>query len=141
MYVPSPDAVRAGTSCAERAAGSNAGAVLSRSENKVERVNCASCQLFAQTQEKLIGHHATQLITGFNFQRWLDSNPQNTHSEHVVINGQNFLMEITPVYLKGENAARVLTGAVIMLRSTVRMGRQLQNLSSRTSAHSARLLR
>ncbi len=40
-------------------------------------------------------------------------------------------MEITPVYLKGENAARVLTGAVIMLRSTVRMGRQLQNLSSR----------
>ncbi|HCR0971688.1 TPA: transcriptional regulator TyrR [Enterobacter hormaechei] len=99
-------------------------------KNKVERVNQASCQLFAQTQEKLIGHHATQLITGFNFQRWLDSNPQNTHSEHVVINGQNFLMEITPVYLKGENAARVLTGAVIMLRSTVRMGRQLQNLSS-----------
>ncbi len=78
-------------------------------KNKVERVNQASCQLFAQTQEKLIGHHATQLITGFNFQRWLDSNPQNTHSEHVVINGQNFLMEITPVYLKGENAARVLT--------------------------------
>jgi transcriptional regulator of aroF, aroG, tyrA and aromatic amino acid transport len=43
-----------------------------------------------------------QLIPGFNFQRWLDSNPQNTHSEHVVINGQNFLMEITPVYLKGK---------------------------------------
>ncbi len=50
-------------------------------------------------------------------------------------------MEITPVYLKGENAARVLTGAVIMLRSTVRMGRQLQNLPAVTSAHSARLLR
>ena len=27
-------------------------------KNKVERVNQASCQLFAQTQEKLIGHHA-----------------------------------------------------------------------------------
>ena len=49
---------------------------------------------------------------------------------HVVINGQNFLMEITPVYLKGESNTRVLTGAVIMLRSTLRMGRQLQNLSS-----------
>ncbi len=31
-------------------------------KNKVERVNQASCQLFAQTQEKLIGHYATQLI-------------------------------------------------------------------------------
>jgi transcriptional regulator of aroF, aroG, tyrA and aromatic amino acid transport len=39
-------------------------------------------------------------------------------------------MEITPVYLKGEGNTRVLTGAVIMLRSTLRMGRQLQNLSS-----------
>jgi transcriptional regulator of aroF, aroG, tyrA and aromatic amino acid transport len=99
-------------------------------KSKVERVNHASCQLFAQSQEKLSNHHAAQLIPGFNFQRWLDSNPQNTHSEHVVINGQNFLMEITPVYLKGEGNTRVLTGAVIMLRSTLRMGRQLQNLSS-----------
>ncbi len=65
-------------------------------KSKVERVNHASCQLFAQSQEKLSNHHAAQLIPGFNFQRWLDSNPQNTHSEHVVINGQNFLMEITP---------------------------------------------
>ncbi|MGU0056918.1 hypothetical protein ACVXG7_21230 [Enterobacter hormaechei] len=103
MYAPSPGCRPSGTSCAERAAGSNAGAVSLDLKNKVERVNQASCQLFAQTQEKLIGHHATQLITGFNFQRWLDSNPQNTHSEHVVINGQNFLMEITPVYLKGKS--------------------------------------
>ena len=107
-------------------------------KSKVERVNHASCQL-SRRAEKLSSHHAAQLIPGFNFQRWLDSNPQNTHSEHVVINGQNFLMEITPVYLKGEGNSRVLTGAVIMLRSTLRMGRQLQNLQP-TLAHSARLL-
>jgi transcriptional regulator of aroF, aroG, tyrA and aromatic amino acid transport len=46
------------------------------------------------------------LIPGFNVQRWLESSPQESHSEHVVINGQNFLMEITPVYLKGENRER-----------------------------------
>ena len=99
-------------------------------KSKVERVNHASCQLFAQSRQ---AHPSPCRAAdpGFNFQRWLDSNPQNTHSEHVVINGQNFLMEITPVYLKGENDTRALTGAVIMLRSTVRMGRQLQNLSSR----------
>ena len=69
-----------------------------------------------------------QLISGFNFTRWLESNPHSSHSEHVAINGQNFLMEITPVHLEGETGEPVLTGAVVMLRSTVRMGRQLQNL-------------
>ncbi|HCH39895.1 MAG TPA: transcriptional regulator TyrR, partial [Enterobacter sp.] len=99
-------------------------------KGKIDRANQASCQLFALEPEKLSNHNAAQLIPGFNFQRWLESNPRSTHSEHVVINGQNFLMELTPVYLQGDNDDRTLTGSVIMLRSTVRMGRQLQNLSS-----------
>ncbi|MEG1212134.1 MAG: transcriptional regulator TyrR, partial [Leclercia sp.] len=84
-------------------------------KGKIERANQASCQLFAQEQDKLSSHNAAQLIPGFNFQRWLESNPRSTHSEHVIINGQNFLMEITPVYLPGENDDRTLTGSVIML--------------------------
>ena len=80
--------------------------------------------------ERMRNHTAAQLINGFNFQRWLEGNPQTSHNEHVVINGQNFLMEITPVYLQGETDETMLTGAVVMLRSTLRMGRQLQNLAT-----------
>jgi transcriptional regulator of aroF, aroG, tyrA and aromatic amino acid transport len=61
--------------------------------SKIERANLASCQLFGLEAAKLANHTAPQLIPGFNFQRWLESNPQSTHSEHVVIHGQNFLME------------------------------------------------
>jgi transcriptional regulator of aromatic amino acid metabolism len=57
-----------------------------------------------------------------------------------VINGQNFLMEITPVHLKGENETRVLTGAVIMLRSTVRMGVNCKTCPARMLEHLARSL-
>lgn len=39
-------------------------------------------------------------------------------------------MEITPVHLQGENQEQMLTGAVVMLRSTIRMGRQLQNMTT-----------
>jgi transcriptional regulator of aroF, aroG, tyrA and aromatic amino acid transport len=99
-------------------------------KGKVELGNPASCQLFGQPQDKLRSHHAAQLINGFNFQRWLESAPVESHAEHVVINGQNFLLEITPVTLEGENATRVLMGAVVMLRSTLRMGRQLQTMTS-----------
>ncbi|MHA8113823.1 transcriptional regulator TyrR [Kosakonia cowanii] len=96
---------------------------------KIELANAASAQLFGQQPDKLLNHNAAQLITGFNFQRWLEGNPQHSHNEHVVIGGQNFLMEITPVHLEGETGEAVLTGAVVMLRSTARMGRQLQNIT------------
>ncbi len=96
-------------------------------KSKVELANQASCQLFGQDQSRLRNHNALQLINGFNFQRWLEGNPQASHHEHVVINGQNFLMEITPVHLDGEHGEPVLIGAVVMLRSTIRMGRQLQD--------------
>ncbi|UDJ84773.1 transcriptional regulator TyrR [Kosakonia oryzae] len=98
-------------------------------KSKIELANPASCQLFTQDIDKLRNHNAAQLIPGFNFQRWLEGNPHNSHSEHVVIGGQNFLMEITPVHLEGETGEPMLTGAVVMLRSTVRMGRQLQNIN------------
>ncbi|XPE55674.1 hypothetical protein ACNKHW_08275 [Shigella flexneri] len=64
----------------------------------------------------LRNHTAAESINGFNFLRWLESVPQDWHNQHVVINGQNFLMEITPVYLQDENDQHVLTGAVVMLR-------------------------
>ncbi|MTH46365.1 transcriptional regulator TyrR [Intestinirhabdus alba] len=99
-------------------------------KSKVEIANPASCQLFGMNSARMRQHSAAQLISGFNFLRWLEGDSQASHSEHVVINGQNFLMEITPVYLQGENSEQMLTGAVVMLRSTLRMGRQLQNLTS-----------
>jgi transcriptional regulator of aroF, aroG, tyrA and aromatic amino acid transport len=66
-------------------------------KGKVELANPASCQLFAQSPERLRNHPVAQLITDFNVQRWLESSPQESHSEHVVVNGQNFVLEITPV--------------------------------------------
>lgn len=108
-------------------------------KSKVEIANPASCQLFGQHLDRLRNHTAAQLINGFNFLRWLEGNPQTSHNEHVVINGQNFLMEITPVYLQDENDQHVLTGAVVMLRSTIRMGRQRKTSPLKMLALSVRL--
>ena len=98
--------------------------------SKIERANPASCQLFGMSQDKMRNHNVAQLISGFNFPRWFESDEVESHAEHVVIHGQNFLLEATPVYLSGENDARVLAGAVLMLRSTLRMGRQLQTMTT-----------
>lgn len=97
-------------------------------KSKVELANSAACQLFAIDSDRLSTQNAAALISGFNFQRWLDSSPKTSHTQHVAIRGQNFLMEITPVYLEGEEQPLPI-GGVVVLRSTVRMGRQLQEIS------------
>lgn len=98
-------------------------------KSRIERANPASCTLFGLTEERLCNSQITTLIHDFNFSRWLESAPQASHTEHQIINGQHFLMEITPVNLEDEAGIPVPIGAVVMLRSTVRMGRQLQTLS------------
>lgn len=103
-------------------------------KGKIERANSASCHLFACHQERLRGHAISQYITGFNFQRWLECHPRHSHNEQIALHGQHFLTEITPVYLAGENEEPMLTGAVVMLRSTIRMGRQLQNTENQDVA-------
>ncbi|MBJ3813620.1 transcriptional regulator TyrR [Shimwellia pseudoproteus] len=100
-------------------------------KGRVELANQASCALFGMDSDKLRHHSAAGLIGSFNFSRWLESAHELPHSEHVVINSHNFLMEITPVHLTDEDSSNVLAGAVVMLRSTARMGQQLQDLSER----------
>lgn len=98
-------------------------------KSRIERANPASCTLFGQSEARLSSSPIAAFISNFNFSRWLESAPRESHTEHQVINGQHFLMEVTPVHLEDEAGVPVLIGAVVMLRSTVRMGRQLQQLS------------
>lgn len=98
-------------------------------KGKVELANPAAQALFGFSEDKIRNQTATALIGGYNFNRWLESEQTTPQSERVVIRSQDFLMDITPIYLEDENQQNAAVGAVVMLKSTARMGRQLQNLS------------
>lgn len=98
-------------------------------KGKVELANPAAQALFGFSEDKIRNQTATALIGGYNFNRWLESEQTTPQSERVVIRSQDFLMDITPIYLEDENQQSAAVGAVVMLKSTARMGRQLQNLS------------
>lgn len=101
------DAVRAGALALSALLVAMPEPVLSLdTKGKVELANPASCQLFGQSQDKLRSHPVAQLITDFNVQRWLENDPQESHAEHVVVNGQNFLLEITRSTRKASTARR-----------------------------------
>jgi transcriptional regulator of aroF, aroG, tyrA and aromatic amino acid transport len=99
-------------------------------KGKVELANPAAQLLFSLNEEKMRSSGAGTLISGFNFQRWLESERIEAQAHHVVIQGRDFLMEITPIYAAGEQEqTQNPVGAVVMLKSTARMGQQLQNLA------------
>lgn len=99
-------------------------------KSKVELANPAAQLLFGLDEQKMRNHSVSSLITGFNFTRWLESERVEAHAQHVVIQGRDFLMEARPIYTAGDDEAQTsLVGAVIMLKSTARMGQQLQNLA------------
>ncbi|WP_017346214.1 transcriptional regulator TyrR [Pantoea sp. A4] len=98
-------------------------------KGKVELSNPAAQNLFNLDEQKIRNHNAINLITGFNFLRWLESERVEAQAQHVVIEGRDFLMEARPVYLSADQAEEgQLVGAMVMLKSTARMGQQLQKL-------------
>ncbi|WP_075181861.1 transcriptional regulator TyrR [Pantoea sp. 1.19] len=101
-------------------------------KSKIELANPAAQILFDLNEAKLRSHSAGTLIPGVNFLRWLESGRVEAKTEHVVIQGRDFLLEATPIYAE-EGEARAEppppVGAVVLLKSTARMGHQLQNLA------------
>lgn len=98
-------------------------------KGKVEQANPAALALFELDEDKICHHTASSLISGYNFGRWLEGESSQPHSERVVIRSQDFLMDLTPIQLNDETQANEVVGAVVMLKSTARMGRQLQDLT------------
>ena len=99
-------------------------------KSKVELANPAAQNLFSLDEQKMRNHSAGSLISGFNFIRWLESEHVDAQAQHVVINGRDFLMEARPIYLAAdEEQDDQPVGAMVMLKSTARMGQQLQNLT------------
>jgi len=99
-------------------------------KGKVELANPAAQTLFALNEEKMRNYSAGSLISGFNFQRWLESERIEAQAHHVVLQGRDFLMEITPIHAQDEEGGTSNpVGGVVMLKSTARMGQQLQNLA------------
>ena len=98
-------------------------------KGKVELANPAAQSLFGLDEHKIRNYGIAALVSGFNFTRWLESERIEAQTQHVVIQGRDFLLEARPVYAAEEEGATLPVGAMVMLKSTARMGRQLQNLA------------
>lgn len=99
-------------------------------KGKVELANPAAQSLFELDEDKIRQQTAASLIPGYNIALWLEHDSQHPHAERVVIRSQDFLMDLTPIQFNDdEHQVSEVVGAVVMLKSAARIGRQLQDLT------------
>ncbi|GKX54688.1 TyrR family transcriptional regulator [Leminorella grimontii] len=97
-------------------------------KGRIDLVNSAALALFGVTEDKIVAQPASVLVNGYPFLRHLEGESITPHSERVIVRGQDYLMDIMPIYQSDEGSAeKTVTGAVVVLKSAVKIGRQLQN--------------
>ncbi|WP_375750058.1 transcriptional regulator TyrR [Vibrio sp. HN007] len=87
-------------------------------KGQVDRSNHAAEALFSKQKGELSGEQVSNLISTFNFSKWLEGD-KTRHRETVIIDGLDYVMDIMPVYIKGEASTEsVLASALVTLRAS-----------------------
>ncbi len=96
---------------------------------RIDLANHAALALFAMNETQLRDESIQTLLAGFHFQRWFEQdNPEVCLAEHIEVRGQDYLMDLTPVYITHDDDPQkpLLAGAVLMLRSSAKLDYVLQ---------------
>lgn len=93
------------------------------------RSNVIACNQAAEstletTERSLFGIELGELIKGFNFNRWLESDEVLPQSMKVKFIQQDYLADILPVTVPDGGNKTILAGAIVMLKSELRVGQQ-----------------
>lgn len=100
-------------------------------KGRIDLVNYAATQLFELSEQTLCQQPVGNVIDEFNAPQWFEGNEIAEFSKRVVIQHQDYLITVTPVYLV-EDESTLLTGGVIVLKSMAKMGQQLHNFAQQS---------
>lgn len=94
-------------------------------KGKITLTNEAAAASLDVNQEELLNKNISELVKGFNIQRWLESKSIEVKTDKIKFVEQDYLADFFPVFIPDSNNAPILAGAVILLKSEVRLGQQL----------------
>lgn len=75
-------------------------------------------------EEDIIGGEIGDYVKGFNFYRWLENKAPAANSTKVKFIQQDFAADILPVTVPDVGNTQILAGAVVILKSEIRLGQQ-----------------
>ena len=74
---------------------------------------------------ELLNTEISEYVKGFNFGRWLEGKAPGHKSTKVKFIQQDFVADILPITVPDAADTAILAGAVVMLKSEVRLGQQI----------------
>lgn len=93
-------------------------------KGKITLTNDAAAASLDVAQSQLYGKNISDLVKGFNIQRWLENKNIEVKTDKVKFVEQDYLADFFPVFIPDSNNSKILAGAVILLKSEIRLGQQ-----------------
>ncbi|TPH19167.1 transcriptional regulator TyrR [Litorilituus lipolyticus] len=94
-------------------------------KGNIRIANTVASAIMNSDQESLVGQHISQWLKGFNFNKWLDGKDVLAQTRRLKFQGDDYVADIMPINVKGEENNQVLAGAVLILKSEARLGQQI----------------
>ncbi|WP_371186254.1 transcriptional regulator TyrR [Thalassotalea maritima] len=95
------------------------------SKGAIYALNDIALQKMNSKRSDIIGEQIGNVIKGFNFNRYLEREEVLPHTRRLKFMDEDFVADVMPVHLPGENNEKVTAGAVIILKSEARLGQQI----------------
>ncbi|MFT5759311.1 MAG: transcriptional regulator of aroF, aroG, tyrA and aromatic amino acid transport [Alteromonadaceae bacterium] len=95
------------------------------SKGYIRIVNNVSAGLMGQKEDSLVGEHISLWLKGFNFNRWLDGEEVLAQTRRLKFQEDDFVADIMPIHVCDGIESNVLAGAVLILKSEMRLGQQI----------------
>jgi len=99
-------------------------------KGKITRANEAALTLINITKSKIQNEILNQWVQGFSFIKWFDDQKGVNQTVKVQIDGINYLAEILPIYITENLDSKVLSGGIVLLKSSSRLSKQINILQS-----------
>jgi transcriptional regulator of aroF, aroG, tyrA and aromatic amino acid transport len=95
------------------------------SKGYIRIVNNVSAGIMGQKEDSLVGEHISLWLKGFNFNRWLDGEEVLAQTRRLKFQEDDFVADIMPIHVCDGDESNVLAGAVLILKSEMRLGQQI----------------
>ncbi|WP_026375553.1 transcriptional regulator TyrR [Aestuariibacter salexigens] len=94
-------------------------------KGRVLLVNDAVLSSLELRLDDVLNREIGELVSGFNFVRWLENNEVLAQTHRVKFIQQDYLADILPVTVTEGDHEKIIAGAVVLLKSESRLGQQI----------------
>ncbi|ADN76780.1 transcriptional regulator, TyrR [Ferrimonas balearica DSM 9799] len=102
-------------------------------KGRISMANDSILSLLGLPREQVMEEPVSNWIQGFSFLRWLGLDEVLPQATRVSVQGNQYLAEILPIDLPDEEGTSILAGAMVLLKSPARVGKQFNALRDQIS--------